>query len=163
MMNEILSKYTKIAALWAYRYLYYSLPPQLLSITLKHQPEPPCRKDSPLYMQIPNDSYRDVLGTSLALSVKVSGFGDNIAQLLSNRYSTDTIIKAGKSPEGCRSLPRSYTNKHEPNGLIYQVKRQIVRFGNWASVLIASEKRFLIYNAPRRLSLSSSSSGRMRS
>ena len=129
-MNEILSKYTKIAALWAYRYLYYSLPPQLLSITLKYQPEPPCRKDSPLYMQILNDSYRDVLGTSFALSVKASKDGDNIAQLLSNTYSTDTIIKAGKTHEGCWSFPKLYTNKHDPNELIYEVKRQVVRFGD---------------------------------
>jgi hypothetical protein len=141
-MNEILSKYTKtaaiavfilllvIAALWAYRYLYYTLPPQLVSITLEYQPESPCRKDSPLYMQILNDSYRDVLGTSFALSVKASKDGDNIAQLLSNTYSTDTIIKAGKTHEGCWSFPKLYTNKHDPNELIYEVKRQVVRFGD---------------------------------
>ena len=142
MMNEVLSKYTKlavvvvfimllmIAALWAYRYLYYTLPPQLVSITLKYQPESPCRKDSPLYMQILNDSYRDVLGTSFSLSVKTSEGGDNIAQLLSSTYSTDTVIKAGKSHEGCWPFPKLYTYKHEPNELIYEAERQVVRFGD---------------------------------
>ena len=140
MVHELLSKYWKIAAVvasilllliairWAYIYLYYTLPPQLVSITLKYQPESPCRKDSPLYMQIMNDSYRDVLGTSFALSVKASEDGDNIAQLLSNKYTTDTAIKAGKSHEGCWSFPELYTSKHDPNTLIYEVKRQVVRF-----------------------------------
>ncbi len=141
-MNEILSKYSKtaaivvfimlllIAALWAYKYLYYTLPPQLVSITLKYQPESPCRKDSPLYMQILNDSYRDVLGTSFSLSVKVNENSENIAQLLSNTYSTDTIIKAGDSHEGCWSFPKLYTNKHDPYELIYEVERQVVRFSD---------------------------------
>ncbi len=140
MVNELLSKYWKIAAVavfisllliairWAYIYLYYTLPPQLVSITLKYQPESPCRKDSPLHMQILNDSYRDVLGTSFAVSVKVNEDGDNIAQLLSNTYSTDTVIKAGKSHEGCWSFPKLYTSKHDPNELIYEAKRQVVRF-----------------------------------
>ena len=139
-MNEMLSKYSKLAAVivfilllliaarWAYNYLYYTLPPQLVSITLKYQPESPCRQDSPLHMLIQNDSYRDVLGTSFALSVKVSQDGDNIAQLLSNAYSTDTVIKASSSHEGCWSFPKLYTNKHDPNELIYEVKRQVVRF-----------------------------------
>jgi len=141
-MNEILSKYSKtaaivvfillllIAALWAYKYLYYTLPPQLVSITLKYQPESPCRKDSPLYMQILNDSYRDVLGTSFSISVKVNENSENIAQLLSNTYSTDTIIKAGDSHEGCWSFPKLYTNKHDPYELIYEVERQVVRFSD---------------------------------
>lgn len=141
-MNEILSKYSKIAAivvfilllliaaLWAYKYLYYTLPPQLVSITLKYQPESPCRKDSPLYMQILNDSYRDVLGTSFSLSVKVNENSENIAQLLSNTYSTDTIVKAGDSHEGCWSFPKLYTNKHDPYELIYEVERQVVRFSD---------------------------------
>jgi len=141
-MNEILSKYSKtaaivvfillllIAALWAYKYLYHTLPPQLVSITLKYQPESPCRKDSPLYMQILNDSYRDVLGTSFSLSVKVNENSENIAQLLSNTYSTDTIIKAGDSHEGCWSFPKLYTNKHDPYELIYEVERQVVRFSD---------------------------------
>jgi len=141
-MNEILSKYSKtaaivvfillllIAALWAYKYLYHTLPPQLVSITLKYQPESPCRKDSPLYMQILNDSYRDVLGTSFSISVKVNENSENIAQLLSNTYSTDTIIKAGDSHEGCWSFPKLYTNKHDPYELIYEVERQVVRFSD---------------------------------
>ena len=141
-MNEILAKYSKPAAIavlillllitagWAYKYLYYTLPPQLVSITLKYQPEPPCRKDSPLYMQILNDSYRDVLGTSFSLSVKVNENSENIAQLLSNTYSTDTIIKAGDSHEGCWSFPKLYTNKHDPYELIYEVERQVVRFSD---------------------------------
>ncbi|MCW8851789.1 MAG: hypothetical protein OQK44_03920 [Gammaproteobacteria bacterium] len=43
-----------------------------MSITFKYQPESPCRKGSPLYMQTLNDSYHDVLGASFALSVKAS-------------------------------------------------------------------------------------------
>jgi hypothetical protein len=141
-MNEALTKYSKpaaivvliasllIAASWAYNYLYYTLPPQLVSITLKYQPEPPCRKDSPLYMQITNDSYRDVLGTSFVLSVKVDDEGDNIAQLLSNKYSTDTLIEARSTHQGCWSYPRLYVNKHDPHELIYEAKDQLINFSD---------------------------------
>lgn len=141
-MNEILAKYSKPAAIvvlillllisasWAYKYLYYTLPPQLVSITLKYQPEPPCRKDSPLYMQILNDSYRDVLGTSFSLSVKVDENSENIVSLLSNTFSTDTVIKAGNTHEGCWSFPKLYNNKYDPHKLIYEVERQVTRFSD---------------------------------
>lgn len=141
-MNEAFTKYSKpaaivvlivsllIAASWTYNYLYYTLPPQLVSITLKYQPESPCRKDSPLYMQITNDSYRDVLGSSFELSVKVDEKGDNIAQLLSNRYSTDTRIEARSTHHGCWSYPRLYVNKHDPHQLIYEAKNQVIKFSD---------------------------------
>ena len=69
-----------------------------------------------------------MLGTSFAVSVKVNENSDNIALLISNTHSTGTVIKAGKSHEGCCSSPELYTSKHDPNELIYDVKRQVVRF-----------------------------------
>lgn len=141
-MNEILSKHSKaaviivvtllalVAAHSAYNYLYHTLPPQLVSITVKYLPESPCRKDSPFYMQILNDSYRDVLGTSFTLSVKVDEQSDSIVQLAASAYSTDTVVKAGTTHEGCWSYPKLYKNKHDPYKLIYEVKQPVIKFSD---------------------------------
>lgn len=139
-MNEILSKNPKtiiflvlaLLALYpaylAFYYLYYTLPPQQVSIDVKYQPEPPCRKDSPFYMRITNDSYRDVMGTSFKLSVKVDEHSDSIVQLSAENYSTDTVVKAGTAHEGCWTYPKVYKNKHDPYKLIYEVKQPVIRF-----------------------------------
>lgn len=141
-MNEILSNNTKITvivvvillalypAYLAFNYLYYTLPPQLVSITVKYLPESPCRQDSPFYMQITNDSYRDVLGTSFTLSVKVDEHSDSIVQLSADAYSTDTMVKAGTSHEGCWTYPKLYKNKHDPYKLIYEVKQPVIKFSS---------------------------------
>jgi hypothetical protein len=141
-MKEILLKHSRtavivvlillaiIAARSAYIYFYHTLPPQLVTITVSYAPEPPCRKDSPLYMQILNDSYREVLGASFNLSVKVDEHSDSIVRLSEDDYSTDSVIKARSSHEGCWSYPKLYTNKHDPNKLIYEVTQQVIKFSN---------------------------------
>lgn len=141
-MNEILSKNSKaiiiivliLLALYpaylAFNYLYYTLPPQLVTIEVKYQPDSPCRKDSPFYMRITNDSYRDVLGTSFTLSVKVDEESDSIVQLAAQSYTTDTVVAAGTSHEGCWTYPKLYRNKHDPHKLIYQVKKPVIRFSD---------------------------------
>ena len=141
-MNEIISKHAKtaliavlillllFAAHAAYKYLYYTLPPQLVSIKVRYLPDAPCRQDTPFYMQIVNDSYRDVLGTSFTLSVKVDEKSESIVQLSANAYSTDTVVKAGTTHEGCWPYPRLYKNKHDRNKLIYEVLQPNVNFGD---------------------------------
>ena len=141
-MNEILSKNPKaiiiivliLLALYpaylAFNYLYYTLPPQLVTIEVKYQPDSPCRKDSPFYMRITNDSYRDVLGTSFTLSVKVDEESDSIVQLAAQSYTTDTVVAAGTSHEGCWTYPKLYRNKHDPHNFIYQVKKPVIRFSD---------------------------------
>ncbi len=83
-----------------------------------------------MYMQILNDSYRDVLGTSFSLSVKVDKNSENIVQLLSNAYATDTVVKAGSSHEGCWPYPKLYVKKHDPYKLIYEIKGQVIKFSD---------------------------------
>lgn len=141
-MNEILSKNSKaiiiivliLLALYpaylAFNYLYYTLPPQLVSIEVKYQPDAPCREDSPFYMRITNDSYRDVLGTSFTLSVKVDEESDSIVQLAAQSYTTNTVVAAGTSHEGCWTYPKLYRNKHDPYKLIYQVKKPVIKFSD---------------------------------
>ena len=119
-----------IAARSAYIYLYHTLPPQLVTITVSYAPDSPCRKDSPLYMQILNDSYREVLGVSFSLSVKVDEYSDSIVRLLESDYSTDTAVKANSSHEGCWPFPKLYSNKHDPYKLIYEVQRQVIKFSD---------------------------------
>jgi hypothetical protein len=141
-MNDIFSDNTKrnvivvfillslYPAYLAFNYFYYTLPPQQVSITVKYLPESPCRKDSPFHMQITNDSYRDVLGTSFTLSVKVDEQSDSIVQFAEDAYSTDTVVKAGTSHEGCWSYPKLYKNKHDPYKLIYEVKQPVIKFSS---------------------------------
>lgn len=117
-----------IAARAAYNYLYYTLPPQLVSITIKYSPESPCREDSPLYMQILNAGYREVVGASFTLSVKVDEHSESIAQLLSSEYSTDAIVRARSSHEGCWSYPKLYSNEYAPDKLLYEAKDQLIKF-----------------------------------
>ena len=142
MMIEINSKYLKIASVvvvfimllvvarTAYTYLYYTLPPQLVDITVKYRPGPPCRDDTPIYMKITNGSYREVVGTSFVMSVKVDEQSDSIAQLSSSSYATDAIIKAGDDHEGCWPYPKLYNHTHAPEKLIYKVKRQLIKFSD---------------------------------
>lgn len=141
-MNEFISKNSKaiifivviLLALYpaylVFNYLYYTLPPQKVSIEVKYQPDSPCRKDSPFYMRITNDSYRDVLGTSFTLTVKVDEQSDSIVQLAAESYITDTVVKAGTSHEGCWTYPKLYKNRHDRYKLIYEVKQPVIKFSN---------------------------------
>lgn len=141
-MNDIFADHTKrnvivviilltlYPAYLAFDYLYHTLPPQQVGITVEYLPESPCREDSPFYMRITNDSYRDVLGTSFTLSVKVDEHSDSIVQYDKDSYSTDTVVKAGTSHEGCWAYPKLYKNNHDPYKLIYEVKQPVIKFSS---------------------------------
>ena len=111
-----------------YQYLYYKLPPKMVSVSIKYLPAAPCRKDTPMFMLIVNDSYREIIKTDFILSVKAGKDSEDIAQLLSRDYSTDVVIAAGDSYEGCWSYPKLYNNKHAPESLLYSIKRQAITF-----------------------------------
>lgn len=114
----------------SYKYLYYKLPPTLVNVSVKYLPASPCRKDTPMYMLIINDSYRSVVSTSFILTVKVDEASENLIPLLAGNYSSDVLIKPGESHEGCWSYPKLYNNKHAPESLIYSVKRQSIKFAD---------------------------------
>ena len=100
----------------------------MVSVTMKYSPAAPCREDTPMFMLIVNDSYREIVKTDFILSVKTGEDSEDLAQLLSRDYSTDTVIAAGGRYEGCWSYPKLYNYKHAPEKLLYQVKRQSVKF-----------------------------------
>ena len=114
----------------AYQYLYYKLPPKLVSVSLRYTPEEPCRPDTPMHMLIVNDSYREIIKTSFVLSVKVDEQSNSIAQLLSSNYSTDVVIGARETYEGCWAYPKLYNNKHAPEKLLYEAKSQSIKFSD---------------------------------
>jgi hypothetical protein len=116
------------AAFAAFDYLYVTLPPQQVNITVSYSPESACRKDSPVYMLITNDSYREIVNTSFTLFVKRTIDGDNFIQLLTKDYSTDRVIKAGESYAGCWAYPKLNTEHYIPEELIYEVNNQQVVF-----------------------------------
>jgi len=116
------------AARAAFEYLYITLPPQQVTITVSYSPETSCREDSPVYMLIKNDSYRDIVNTSFALSVKKTVKGDNFIQLLVKNYSTDRVIKAGESYAGCWVYPKLNTQHYVPEELLYEVNSKQVVF-----------------------------------
>ncbi|NOQ89327.1 MAG: hypothetical protein GQ549_00095 [Gammaproteobacteria bacterium] len=114
----------------AYQYLYYKLPPKLVSVSLRYTPEEPCRPDTPMHMTIVNDGYREIIKTSFVLSVKVDEQSNSIAQLLSSNYSTDRVVAAGETYEGCWAYPKLYNNKHAPENLLYEAKSQSIEFSD---------------------------------
>ena len=116
------------AALAAYEYLYITLPPQLVTVSVSYSPDSACREDSPVYMLIKNNSYREVVTTSFILSVKKAVKGDNFIQLLAKNYSTDRVIKAGESYAGCWAYPKLNTEHYVPEELIYETVSQQVVF-----------------------------------
>jgi hypothetical protein len=116
------------AALAAYEYLYITLPPQLVTVSVSYSPDSTCREDSPVYMLIKNNSYREVVSTSFILTVKKAVKGDNFIQLLTKNYSTDRVIKAGESYAGCWAYPKLNTEHYVPEELIYEIVSQRVVF-----------------------------------
>jgi len=112
----------------AFEYLYVTLPPQQVSITVSYSPETSCREDSPVYMLIKNDSYREIVNTSFNLSVKKMIKGGNFIQLLAKDYSTDRVIKAGESYAGCWVYPKLNTQHYVPEELIYEINSKHVVF-----------------------------------
>lgn len=117
-----------IAANETYKYLYNTLPPKLVSVTIKYLPESPCRKDTPIHMLVVNESYRHVVKASFTLAIKEDEGSHNLMPLSAGNYSTDELIEAGKSYEGCWSYPKLYNNKHAPESLMYIVKNQVIKF-----------------------------------
>lgn len=115
-----------------YHYVQYTLPPTQVNITAKYSPHSPCRKDSPLYIAIFNDSHRQINNISFSLSVKKDGDDDNLIQLLSSAYSKDQIIAPGDTYEGCWSYPKLKTNKYTPEELTFNIKRKVITFEDFS-------------------------------
>ena len=110
-----------------YQYVQHTLPPTQIKITAKYSPHSPCRKDSPLYIAIFNDSHRQVNNTAFSLSVRKEG-GENIIQLPSSTYSKDQAIAPGDTYEGCWIYPKLNTNQYSPEELTFAIKRKVITF-----------------------------------
>ena len=112
----------------SYNYLYYTLPPEQVNVSVSYSPANNCRSDSPVYMLITNDSYRDIITTSFSLSIKKGVDSDNFIQLLEKNYATEQAIKAGDSYGGCWAYPKLNTRFYDPEKLIYEIKRKQITF-----------------------------------
>ena len=112
----------------AYNYVYHTLPPEQVNVSVSYSPDNNCRSDSPVYMVIKNDSYRDVINTSFSLSIKKGVNSDNFIQLLEKDYATEQAIKAGDSYGGCWAYPKLNTKFYDPEKLIYEIKRKQITF-----------------------------------
>jgi hypothetical protein len=116
-----------LVARTTYYYMYYTLPPKQVDISVKYSPDVTCRADSPIYILITNDSRREIISASFRLLVKKRINDDNFIQLLAKNYSTDRIIKAGDSYGGCWVYPKLNTEHYVPEELIYEINgKQIV-------------------------------------
>ncbi|NOQ88598.1 MAG: hypothetical protein GQ550_06700 [Gammaproteobacteria bacterium] len=111
-----------------YYYVYHTLPPQQVNISVSYLPENTCRMDSPIYMLITNDSGREIINTTFSLLIKKKTNNDIFIRLLEKNYSTDKIIKAGDSYGGCWTFPKLNTNFYAPVELIYEVSRKQIVF-----------------------------------
>ncbi len=118
------------AARMAFDYVYYTLPPEQVKITVRYSPDYKCRLDSPVHMQIKNDSKREIISTSFSLAVKKDKSSENLTQLLAGNFTTDKVIQAGGSYEGCWSYPELKTDKYVPENLLYEIKRKKVVFSD---------------------------------
>jgi len=117
-----------VVAYTAYEYLYHTLPPKQVDIAVSYLPDSTCREDSPIYMLIKNDSYREITSTSFSLSVKKEINSNNSIQLLEKSYFTDKIIKAGESYVGCWPYPKLNTDHYVPEKLMYEINSKQVAF-----------------------------------
>ncbi len=117
-----------VAAITSYNYLYHTLPPEQVAIAISYSPDTSCRVDSPVYMLIKNDSYREIISTSFSLSVKKQINSNNYIQLLEKNYITDKIIKAGESYGGCWPYPKLNTDHYVPEKLMYEINTKQVAF-----------------------------------
>lgn len=139
-MNDSLKKPLKIAIVLivmiltlivvhaGFNYLYYTLPPEQVKISVSYSPDTTCRKGIPLHMLITNGSYREIISTSFSLSVKKRVNKDNFIQLLLRDYSTDKVIKSGGSYDGCWTYPELNTKHYVPEELIYEIDRKQIMF-----------------------------------
>jgi len=112
----------------SYNYVYHTLPPKQVDISVRYSPDNTCRTDSPIYMLITNNSSREIINTSFNLSVKKADNSESFIQLLAKNYSTDKIIKAGDSYGGCWAYPKLITAYYVPEKLIYEVNRKLIVF-----------------------------------
>ena len=139
-MNDGLKKPLKIAAVLVsivsvlivaratYIYVYHTLPPMQVNISVRYSPDNTCRKDSPIYMLITNDSSHEIINTSFNLVVKKKYNDDNFILLLAKNYSTEKNIKAGDSYGGCWAYPKLNTAHYVPEELTYEVNRKQIMF-----------------------------------
>ena len=112
----------------SYNYVYHTLPPKQVDISVRYSPDNTCRTDSPIYMLITNNSSREIINTSFNLLVKKADNSESFIQLLVKKYSTDKIIKAGDSYGGCWAYPKLITAYYVPEKLIYEVNRKLIVF-----------------------------------
>ena len=112
----------------SYNYVYHTLPPKQVDISVRYSPDNTCRADSPIYMLITNNSSREIINTSFNLSVKKADSSESFIQLLAKNYSTGKIIKAGDSYGGCWAYPKLITAYYVPEKLIYEVDRKQIVF-----------------------------------
>lgn len=139
-MNDSLKKPLKIAvalvsivlvlvvARATYNYVYHTLPPRQVNISVSYSPDNTCRMNSPIFMLITNDSSREIINTSFNLVVKKGYNNDNFILLLAKNYSTDKIIKAGDSYGGCWAYPKLNTDHYVPEELTYEINRTQIVF-----------------------------------
>lgn len=112
----------------AYYYVYYTLAPEQVNVSVRYSPGTVCGSDTPIYMLISNDSYRDIINTSFTLIVKKESSSDNFIQLLEKNYSTDSLVKAGDTYGGCWVYPELITSHYVPEELIYEIKHKRIVF-----------------------------------
>lgn len=113
----------------AYYYLYYKLPPEQVSVSVKYSPAA-CSMETPVYMQITNDSLRDIMSTSFILLVKKQNDGDSFIQLLKKNYSSDRLIRAGETYGGCWAYPKLITSHYVAEQLIYEIEGKQILFSD---------------------------------
>jgi hypothetical protein len=117
-----------LLAFSAFYYMYYILAPEKVNVSVRYSPGAVCGMDTPIYMLITNDSYRDIIKTSFTLIVKKESGSDNFIQLLEKNYSTDSPVKAGDTYGGCWVYPKLITSHYVPEELIYEIKNKNIVF-----------------------------------
>lgn len=117
-----------LAVYAAYIYVYHTLPPTQVGITVGYSPETACRADAPVYMLIKNDSLREIVSTSFNLSIQKENESYNYLPMSARVYSTDRVISAGEAYGGCWSFPKLELKKYVPEKLIYKVTGQNIVF-----------------------------------
>jgi hypothetical protein len=117
-----------LAGYAAFIYVYHTLPPTQVEITVGYSPQTTCRADAPVYMLIKNDSLREIVSTSFNLSIQKENENYNYLPMSARVYSTDRVISAGETYGGCWPFPKLESKKHVPEKLIYKVTGQNLVF-----------------------------------
>ena len=76
-----------------YYYVYHTLPPQQVNISVSYLPENTCRMDSPIYMLITNDSGREIINTTFSLLIKKKTNNDIFIRLLEKIILLTRLLK----------------------------------------------------------------------